>query len=559
MTRPDRRNVAWWAGAVVAGVTIVMVAATVDTEVLAATARAAIRNPATVAVMTLGYLTAFALRAHAWVRTLPRLPFPQSLAAIHVATGANHVLPLRLGEALRVTSVVRRTDIDVQDATASTVVLRAADVVAVVGIGLVVAPGVAMGLLGRWWPVVLLGVIAVGGAAVWWVTRLARDHGGIRLPGPVAIAMIVCSWLAEAIVVHQVANLAGTPISVRAAILVTAVTIAAQVAAVAPGGFGTYEAAATAALVAVGVAPGGALAIALGTHAFKTAYALVAGGIGVVRPAPSLLGRLRVPPLPGPTMRSPVPDPTAPIVVFMPAHDEEELVGDVVRRMPRTVLDHPVHCLVIDDGSTDDTAAVAARAGAEVVSLGANQGLGAAVRVGLAQGVTRAAAATVFLDADGEYAPEELPRMVAPILAGRADYVVGSRFSGDIEHMLPHRRLGNQVLTVAVRIITRLPVTDGQSGYRALSLEAAGGARIVHDFNYAQVLTIDLLRRGMRYEEVPISYHFRTAGSSFVRLGHYLRRVVPAIWHSLNLELDGVGAASNSNVPARQPSTTWTS
>ena len=145
----------------------------------------------------------------------------------------------------------------------------------------------------------------------------------------------------------------------------------------------------------------------------------------------------------------------------------------------------------------------------------------------------------MFLDADGEYAPEELPRLVAPILAGRADYVVGSRFSGDIEHMLPHRRFGNQVLTLVVRFVTRLPITDGQSGYRALSLEAARQARIVHDFNYAQVLTIDLLRRGMRYEEVPISYHFRTAGRSFVRLDRYLRRVVPGVWHSLNLELDG--------------------
>ncbi len=539
MTRLRRRDLAWWAGVGVAVITLVMVSATVDTDVIATTVRSALRHPTAVAVMAVGYLGAFVLRAGAWVRTLPQLPFGQSLAAIHVATAANHLLPLRLGEAMRVTSVVRRTDVDVQDATASTVVLRAADVVAVVGIGLVVAPGVAMQLLGGWWPLVVVGALVVGGAAVWWVTRLARDHGGIRLPGALAIAMTVASWLTEAVVVHQVAALAGIQISVREAVLVTAVTIAAQVAAVAPGGFGTYEAAATAALVAVGVAPGTALAIALGSHAFKTAYALVAGGIGLVRPAPSMLGRLRVPARSGPPPQPLQADPAAPIVVFMPAHDEQELVGDVVRRMPRAVLGHPVRCLVIDDGSTDDTVALAARAGAEVVSLPANQGLGAAVRVGLAQGVARSAAATVFLDADGEYAPEELARLVAPILAGRADYVVGSRFSGDIEHMLPHRRFGNQVLTLVVRFVTRLPVTDGQSGYRALSLDAARQARIVHDFNYAQVLTIDLLRRGMRYEEVPISYHFRTAGRSFVRLDRYLQRVVPAIWHSLNLELDG--------------------
>lgn len=542
MTTPDRRAVAWWAGALTAGVALIVVAATVDTTVLATTVRAAVRNPATIAVMAVGYFAAFALRAGAWVRTLSGLAFRQALAAIHVATGANHVLPLRLGEALRVTSVVRRTDVDLQDATASTVVLRAADVVAVVGIGLVVAPGVAMDLMGRWWPVVLLGPVLVGAAAAWWTRRLARDHGGIRLPGATAIAMTVVSWLAEAIVVYEVAGLAGMPISARAAILVTAVTIAAQVAAVAPGGFGTYEVAATAALVAVGVAPSTAVAIALGTHAFKTAYALVAGGIGVVTPAPSLLGRVRLPSHATAPERSHTPVPSAPIVVFMPAHNEEALVGGVVRRMPAHVHGHPVQCLVIDDGSTDATAAIAAAAGAEVVSLPRNQGLGAAVRQGLARGVARDAVATVFLDADGEYAPEELPRMVAPILAGRADYVVGSRFSGDIERMLPHRRVGNQVLTRVVRFITRRPITDGQSGYRALSNDAARQARIVHDFNYAQVLTIDLLRRGMRYEEVPISYHFRTAGRSFVRLGHYLRQVVPGVWRSLNLDLDTTNA-----------------
>jgi hypothetical protein len=72
-------------------------------------------------------------------------------------------------------------------------------------------------------------------------------------------------------------------------------------------------------------------------------------------------------------------------------------------------------------------------------------------------------------------------------------------------------------------------LTDGQSGYRALSAAAAAAAEIVHDFNYAQVLTLDLLGKGFRYAEVPISYGFRTTGRSFVRLGPYLRHVVPAV------------------------------
>ncbi|MGH8908140.1 MAG: glycosyltransferase family 2 protein, partial [Egibacteraceae bacterium] len=229
------------------------------------------------------------------------------------------------------------------------------------------------------------------------------------------------------------------------------------------------------------------------------------------------------------------PDPAGGhVLLFLPALDEEASVGQVVRRVPATVCGRPVRCLVIDDGSTDQTAGAAAAAGARVLSLGANQGLGAAVRHGLAMGVAEGSSAIAFCDADGEYAPEELERLIAPILGGDADYVVGSRFTGQIRRMPAHRRLGNLALTQALRWIARTPITDGQSGYRALSAAAAARAEIVHDFNYAQVLTLDLLAKGFRYAEVPISYSFRQTGRSFVRLGRYLRHVIPAVWAELN-------------------------
>jgi len=221
--------------------------------------------------------------------------------------------------------------------------------------------------------------------------------------------------------------------------------------------------------------------------------------------------------------------PGAPVLFFLPAHDEAATIAAVVRRVPAEMVGRPVHCVVVDDGSTDDTAARARAAGAEVLESGRNHGLGAAVRSGLALAATRGAVAVAFCDADGEYAPEELHRLVAPILAGVADYVVGSRFAGRIHRMRPHRRLGNRVLTAGLAWVARQPLTDGQSGYRALSAEAAAAARIAHDYNYAQVLTLDLLSRGFRYAEVPISYRFRRHGRSFVRLGPYLRRVVPAV------------------------------
>jgi hypothetical protein len=216
-------------------------------------------------------------------------------------------------------------------------------------------------------------------------------------------------------------------------------------------------------------------------------------------------------------------------VLVLPARDEAAAIAEVVARVPPTVAGRPVTCIVVDDGSTDATAALARAAGARVVEIPGGRGLGAAVRRGLQEGVGRGAAAVAFCDADGEYAPEELGALVEPILAGDADYVVGSRFDGRIDRMLPHRRFGNRVLTRWVRWMTRLPVNDGQSGYRALSADAARNARIAHDYNYAQVLTLDLVSRGYRYAEVPISYHFRESGRSFVKLVPYLRRVVPAV------------------------------
>jgi glycosyltransferase involved in cell wall biosynthesis len=222
------------------------------------------------------------------------------------------------------------------------------------------------------------------------------------------------------------------------------------------------------------------------------------------------------------------------VVLVLPAHDEAPRLRAVLARVPAEVASRPVVALVVDDGSTDGTADVAVAGGAKVVAHTLNVGLGAAVRTGLAAALELGPAAVAFCDADGEYAPEELGAVVAPILAGEADYVVGSRFSGDIRRMLPHRRFGNRVLTAVLAWVVRRPITDGQSGYRALSAWATAAAEIAHDYNYAQVLTVDLLGKGARYAEVPITYAFRQSGRSFVRLGCYLRRVGPAVYHQLN-------------------------
>jgi uncharacterized membrane protein YbhN (UPF0104 family) len=506
----------------------------VDLGAIGDTVAAAAGDPLGLLVALAAYALAFVVRAGLWCRTLPGLPFGQSLAAIHVSLAGNHLLPLRLGEPLRVVSAVRRARVPVAAATASTVFLRAADVLAVIAIAAILGPGLAHRLVGDAAIPLAIAAALLLVAAAWWLGRVVRRSGG-AMRGWLALAVpgAAAAWLLESVLIWSCAGWAGIAVSPAEAALVTAVTIAAQTVAVAPGGIGTYEAAATAALVGVGADPGAALAAAVTAHAIKTAYALAAGGTGVFAPAPGLLGRLRLATPPHRPPRAAIP-PDAPVVLVLPARDEAATVADVVGRAPDAVAGCPVRVVVVDDGSRDDTAALAEAAGARVVSHPVPRGLGAAVRRGLAEGVREGAAAVAFCDADGEYAPEELEAVVAPILAGEADYVVGSRFRGHIRRMTPQRRAGNLALTWMLRAISRTPITDGQSGYRALSLGAARDAEIVHDFNYAQVLTLDLLGKGHRYAEVPIGYAFREHGRSFVRLGGYLRRVVPAVHRELN-------------------------
>ena len=391
-------------GAVALVASLIYIATAIDPGALADAARAAADDPLGLALALGAYGLAFALRAALWCRALPGLGFGQSLAAIHVSLAGNHLLPLKLGEPLRVYSAVRRAPVPLGAATASTILLRAADILAVVAIAAVLGPSLVESLVGgAGIPLAAVSAVVLVAAAAW-LARAVRRLGPSRGWLAVALPGATLAWLLESVLVWTCAGWAGIDLSPRDAALVTAVTIAAQLVAVTPGGVGTYEAAATAALVAVGAEPGAALAAAVAAHALKTAYALVAGGIGAVHPSPGLLGRIRLPrDRPAPPAAAPAPP--GPVVLVLPAHDEEATVAAVVARAPATVAGREVRVVVVDDGSRDGTLNQAVTAGAEVVVMGANRGLGAAVRRGLAEAVDRGAAAVAFCDADGEYAP----------------------------------------------------------------------------------------------------------------------------------------------------------
>lgn len=241
--------------------------------------------------------------------------------------------------------------------------------------------------------------------------------------------------------------------------------------------------------------------------------ATVCGLLGVRAPAASV-GRALVPYVAPPSEER--------VAFVIPAHNEARNLPGVLAGLARLEVAHDV--IVVDDGSSDGTGALAAGLGAQVVRHEQRRGLGAALRTGLAAARDLDVTAAVYLDADGEYDPTEAERLLEPIRAGRTDYVLGSRFRGEIEGMTRARRLANRGFSVLLSALCGRRVSDGQTGYRAFSRRALEVAEIVHDYNYAQVLTLDLLKKGMRMEEAPVRYRRRTEGASFIR-GEYLWRV----------------------------------
>lgn len=223
------------------------------------------------------------------------------------------------------------------------------------------------------------------------------------------------------------------------------------------------------------------------------------------------------------------------LYIVIPARNEEGAIGEVIRKVPRSFHSAlQVKILVVDDGSTDRTVDVSRAAGAdEIYTMPTNTGLGAAVRSGLREAYDWGADFAVMIDADNEYPADQIPELIAPLLNDEADYVMGSRFMGTIKGMKVHRRWGNYFFTLIQMILLRRFIYDGQSGMRAFSRSALADLEIIHDYNYAQVMTLNLVRKGYRMKEIPIRYQVRTTGTSFIRFRAYVTKVIPAIWREM--------------------------
>jgi glycosyltransferase involved in cell wall biosynthesis len=184
---------------------------------------------------------------------------------------------------------------------------------------------------------------------------------------------------------------------------------------------------------------------------------------------------------------------------------------------------------LIDDGSQDGTAERARQAGADrVIRHAVNQGLGAAVRTGLAAARADGADIVVKLDADLQHDPSDIAALVRPLVDGGADVVYGDRFP-KLEYRMPLvRRLGNAVFTGLLRWLTGWPVRDGQPGIFAVNRAYLEGFFLPGDYNYTQQILVDSYHRGMRFAHVPVTFRRRTAGESFISY-RYPFKVLPQI------------------------------
>src|SRR5437588_8050740 len=157
----------------------------------------------------------------------------------------------------------------------------------------------------------------------------------------------------------------------------------------------------------------------------------------------------------------------APLAVVIPAYNEESTVAEVVTEIPRQAAGLQTEVIVVVDGAADATAARAASAGALVCDVPVNRGQGAALRLGYWLARARGAQVIATIDADGQYEPEELGRVVEPILAGRADFVSGSRRLGSELTTDRIRHLGVLVFGAAFSLIVRHRITHPACGLRA--------------------------------------------------------------------------------------------
>jgi glycosyltransferase involved in cell wall biosynthesis len=202
------------------------------------------------------------------------------------------------------------------------------------------------------------------------------------------------------------------------------------------------------------------------------------------------------------------------VAVMIPAYNEEASIAEVIQRIPRRFSNCRVKVLVVDDGSIDDTVAIARQYADYCVSLGRRVGLAKAFAIGLSKALELGSEIVVNIDADGQYDPEEIPNIAKPILTGKADIVLGSRFLGWIEEMPLRKKLANRIASLLTAHLAGISISDAQTGLRGFSREAAMRLTVLGDYTYTQETIIQAAKKNLKIVEVPVNFRKRKHGES---------------------------------------------
>jgi len=222
------------------------------------------------------------------------------------------------------------------------------------------------------------------------------------------------------------------------------------------------------------------------------------------------------------------------VVIMIPAHNEEASIANVIKKIQENYIaqnkNYWVEIIVVDDGSSDNTAKVAKEAGVnKIISHIKNRGLGAATRIGLQRAYEMGADVAVKIDADLQHDPDDIDKLIQPILEDKADCVFGSRFSGGLKYTMPfYRTMGNRFFSYLVSKLTGLKITDAQTGLMAFSKRYLKDFEMISDYNETQQLIMDASSKHMRIIETPVVFYKRETGKSFISW-RYPIKVVPTI------------------------------
>lgn len=220
------------------------------------------------------------------------------------------------------------------------------------------------------------------------------------------------------------------------------------------------------------------------------------------------------------------------LIIQVPCFNEEDTIAATLAELPRALpgIDI-VEWLIVNDGSTDRTVEVARAAGADhVVDLPVNKGLATAFMAGLQRSLELGADIIVNTDADNQYDAADIPRLIAPILQRRAQFVVGDRPISDVEHFSRLKK-GLQLLgSRVVQLVSGTRVHDAPSGFRALSREAALRMNVFDRYTYTLESIIQAGQSGIKVVSVPISPPRETRPSRLIRsMADYIRRSMGTI------------------------------